>query len=119
MPVNRTAPLLSLSEPLARIEQAAGQIQSRDGGAFELGVIRANLIAIAGLVERDPGLETAADDLFAAARAVIAGEPHHPPARLRRLLQDALARFRVRLGSAREIVDETLDIPEHHAAKAA
>jgi len=105
--------------PLNMVEQASSQIAMYRGGSSDLRTISAGLGEISYLIERDPGIEMAAVDLFSAAQALTASEPVCSAVRLRRLLAEATSRFRTRLGSARAAhpVDAgTDDRPEAKAA---
>ena len=65
-------------------------------GAGKLGV------DILGLIERDPGIEAATDDLYEAAAAFLAEVTASTPlARHLRLLREARLRYRERLSGAR------------------
>ena len=61
------------------------------------------LIGCMHLVERDPGIEAAAADLFAAVLALVRDSAvgAQPPARKQRLFRDARLRFKGRLATAR------------------
>lgn len=66
-------------------------------------LLRKNLASLLALFERDPGLDAATTDLYAAAAAIvrdvaIASQPY---ARKRRLLKEAQARFEERIALAR------------------
>ena len=65
--------------------------------------LRQALINLMTVLERDPGIETATADLYAAATALTetCAGPSVPPARTLRLFRDARARFRERLTRAR------------------
>ena len=97
-PGNFVAALESL---LGRIEQAAMHIEQR-GTEIDLHDLRVALIDVLSLVERNPGIETASEDLYRAALAVVTDIATGPPsARRLRLLRDARLRFRERLAQAR------------------
>jgi hypothetical protein len=105
--------------PLNMVEQASSRIAMYRGGLSDLRTISAGLGEISYLIERDPGIETAAVDLFSAAQALTASEPVCSAVRLRRLLEEATSRFRTRLGSARAahpVHARTDDRPEAKAA---
>ena len=91
----------SVAEALTAIEAAAALIDNGTGGKPEVASIAANLVTIWGLVERDPGVQSAALDVFEAAATLSA--PEEPPGlfRLRRLLRDAVVRLRKRVSAAR------------------
>jgi hypothetical protein len=57
------------------------------------------LVNVLELVERDPGIEAASDDLSAVAKVLAEGADRGP--RMSRLLDEAMMRFRDRLTLAR------------------
>ncbi len=65
--------------------------------------LRKNLASLLALFERDPGLDAATADLYAAAAAIVqdATAATQPYTRKRRLLQEAQARFEERIALAR------------------
>ena len=69
-------------------------------------LLRKNLASLLGLFERDPGLEAATADLYAAAAAIVndVTAASQPYARKRRLLNEAQMRFeeRITLGRPRQ-----------------
>ena len=91
---------IELIEPaLAGIERGGGEEDLKD---LRL-LLQNRLIDLMRAVERDPGLEAAAADLFGAASAVVRdnGVGAQPHARKMRLLREARTRFRDRIGTAR------------------
>src|SRR4051812_27631083 len=88
----------ALEETLGFVERSVARVQAGDAADAELRSIRANLLHVLELVERDPGIEAASDDLFASATA-LAGADKGP--RMSRLTSEALLRFRDRLALAR------------------
>lgn len=85
------------------IADATTRILSGDAPQTALGEMRASLLDMLALFDRDPGLEMAADDLYDAALALAAdrsSEAGRAGVRLRRILNDASRRFEVRVGSA-------------------
>ena len=91
----------ALEDLLGRIEQAAMYIEQR-GTEVDLHDLHLALIDVLSLVERDPGIETATEDLYEAALALVDGSAAGPQiARRRRLLRDARRRYRERLAEAR------------------
>jgi len=105
--------------PLNMVEQASSRIAMYRGGSSDLRTISAGLGEISYLIERDPGIEIAATDLFSAAQALTASAPICSPVRLRRLLQEATSRFRARLSSAKAVHNveaRTQDQPQAEAA---
>jgi hypothetical protein len=89
----------ALEETLGLIQRALDGIRAGEGAEAELHNVRAYLLNILELVERDPGIEAASDDLYAVAKE-LAGGPDLGP-RLSRLLHEAFLRFADRLASAR------------------
>ncbi len=97
---NRVEEVLGFIEPaLTRIESEAADADRRD--LHE--TLRRALINLMRLLERDPGIETATADLYAAATALAeTGQGRTlPAARKMRLFRDARARFRERIARAR------------------
>src|SRR5215207_1131540 len=66
-------------------------------------LLRQHLASLVVLFERDPGLDAATADLYAAAAAVVndTTRASQPLARKRRLLKEAQTRFRERISTAR------------------
>jgi hypothetical protein len=90
--------LASIAPILTRLEQEGESLDLRDLGQ--------HLIDAMGLFQRNPGIEAAADDLYAAAAALVMDSTvrSQPIARKLRLLKEAHLRFRNRLVSAAERV---------------
>jgi hypothetical protein len=89
----------SIEPTLTRIEFDAAEVDARELRDS----LRRSLISLMRLLERDPGIETATADLYAAATALAddgLGQAL-PAARKLRLFRDARARFRDRLARAR------------------
>jgi hypothetical protein len=91
---------LKLIGPTLKAIQAGGE-QAYLGDLQTL--LRKNLASLLALFERDPGLDAATADLYAAATAIVkdATAATQPYARKRRLFQEAQARFDQRIGLAR------------------
>src|SRR5829696_1507083 len=69
-----TSPLHdAVDETLGFIDQALERIRAGEGSELDLQNVRAYLLNILELVERDPGIEAASDDLYAAARELALG----------------------------------------------
>jgi len=66
-------------------------------------LLRQHLASLVVLYERDPGLDAATADLYAAAAAIVQDTTlaSQPLARKRRLLKEAQARFQERIATAR------------------
>ena len=79
-----------------RIEQGSTEVDLHD--------LQTLLVDVTGGDRRDPGIEMAADDLFAAAAAVVTDRNSNsqPMARKLRLLRDAGFRLQHRLAGAAE-----------------
>jgi len=94
---------VALDEALHLIEQAVARIKNGEGSEAALGELWAALSGVQTKVARDPGINTAADDLYDAASTVVATERAGTVVGVRpwRLLNEADARLRARLGSAR------------------
>lgn len=93
----------TITERSAAIELIVNLIAQK-GGETDLHDLRVLLIDIMGLVRRNPGIESAADDLYAAAAALVKDNSLslQPIARKLRLLKDARERFCCRLAGATE-----------------
>ena len=89
----------SIEPTLAKIESDAAESDARELHES----LRRALISLMTLLERDPGIETATADLYAAATALaeISTGPSLPEPRMLRMFRDARARFRERLTRAR------------------
>ena len=91
----------ALEDLLVRVERAAASIE-RGGRENDLHDLRLALIEMLSLIERDPGIEAATDDLYEAAAAFLADVTTSTPlARRLRLLRDARLLYRERLTGAR------------------
>ena len=66
-------------------------------------LLRQHLTSLVVLFERDPGLDAATADLYAAAAAIVQDTTlaSQPLARKRRMLKEAQARFQERIATAR------------------
>jgi hypothetical protein len=108
--LDETTDLLACA--LDAIEQGGEQVDFDD----LLGLLGYQLLACLRLVERDPGLEAAASDLFAAATAVVreSRTGSRPSPRNQRLFKDARSRFKSRLATARPSEHGTKIVWRHH-----
>lgn len=91
-----------LSKRVLGIDKALIQIvQSRDATDAAL-TIRAHLIDLLSLLDRNPGLDAAADDLYKSITAFVEAGAYGRSAddRQERLLAEAYARYRTRLEAA-------------------
>ncbi len=86
----------ALDETLGFVERALDRIRNSDSAEAELHNVRAYLVNILDLVERDPGIEAASDDLYQVAAVLAQGTDKGTS----RLLNEALLRFRERLALA-------------------
>ena len=99
----------ALADTVSFIERALARIEQQDGADAELHNIRAYLINVLELVERNPGIEAAADDLRDAAASYVLAQDGRTAdggrlelnAARGRALADAFARLRDRLLQAR------------------
>jgi hypothetical protein len=89
----------ALEETLGFIQRALDRIVAGEGVEAELHNVRAYLLNILELVERDPGIEAASDDLYAVAKKLAGGMDQGT--RMSRLLHEAFLRFGDRLAAAR------------------
>jgi hypothetical protein len=95
---------LVTDELLGILGQAILRIKHGDRADAALRELWAVLLELKVVVARDPGIRMAADDLYAAAAALVAGQSNGPDGadvRRWRLLREADARLRERLASAR------------------
>ena len=95
---------VAIDELLGLVGQAIIRIRHGQGADAALRELWAALQEVKATVARDPGIRMAGDDLYEAASALVAakcGGPGTVDVRRRRLLNDAEARLRARLGSAR------------------
>ena len=89
----------AVEEALGVIERALQNIRTGEGVESELHTVRACLLEVLDLVERDPGIEAASDDLYSVARNVAYGPDRS--LRISRLLSEAFLRLRAWLDTAR------------------
>jgi hypothetical protein len=90
-----------VNDQLSTIARVLSGIE-KGGGAIHLRDLASLLVDLISVLERDPGLEAAADDLHAAAERVMR-DSHvgaQPLARKQRLLREAHRRFCSRLAEA-------------------
>ena len=87
----------ALEETLGFIQRALDRIQAGDAVEAELHNVRAYLLNILELVDRDPDIEAASDD-YAIAKQFSGGPDRG--ARMSKLLHEAFLRFGDRLRSA-------------------
>src|SRR5215210_3185772 len=88
---------------LGLTEQAVTRIETGEGGDAALRELWVLLLDLTSLVQRDPGLRMAADDLYSAASVLVVArrtEPFVVDARRWRLLNEAALRLRARLALA-------------------
>ncbi len=79
-------------DSLGLIEQAIARIEQGEGTGAALREMEASLLEIKAMVERDPGIRMAADDLYEAAAALVACKSARPDlvdVRRWRLLKEA------------------------------
>jgi hypothetical protein len=84
---------------LQLIEEAATAIEVGQGGLNQVKTIMASLTTIWHAVDRNAGVRAAAIDTFEIARALAEVEAPPERFRLRRLLRQALAKLRDRVGA--------------------
>jgi hypothetical protein len=95
---------VATDELLGTVAEAIARIERGDGAEAALRELWVALRDLKAMVVRDPGIRMAADDLYAAATALVAGEragPNTVGVRHWRLLKEADVRLRERLASAR------------------
>jgi len=88
----------ALEETLGYIQRSLDCIRAGESAHAELHNVRAYLVNILDLVERDPGIDAASSDLFAVAKVVAEGADRGTRMAL---LGEAMMRFRNRLAAAR------------------
>ncbi len=112
----------AVDEKLALIAPVVRQIE-QGGQSADLRDLANQLVRALRLFERNPGIEAAADDLYAAAAALVGRSTKlsHPAARGRRLLKEAHVRFCSRLEAAADRVGpyEYLVVPDYPIRQAA
>jgi hypothetical protein len=94
-------PLLTeaLEEALCSIEKTLARIEQAEDVEAGLNDVQSHILSVLWLVERNPGIEAAADDLYRAAAACVKDKAS-VGSRHRRIMNDASARFRERLKMA-------------------
>ena len=92
-------PASPVVEALQLIEESATALGVGQGGLNQVKTIMAGLTAIWDAADRNAGIRAAAIDTFEIARALAEAEAPPERFRLRRLLQQALAKLRDRLGA--------------------
>ena len=96
----------ALEETMSFIERALDRITRNEGAEAELHNVQAYVLNILELVDRDPGIDAAADDLQNAARFFVVGLIDQGDAPRRgRLMREAYLRFHDRLTVARPSED--------------
>jgi hypothetical protein len=89
----------SMDDKRAAVLETIARIEG--GATVDLARLRTDLVALSGMIRRNPGIEAATEDLFEAASAVHAtGETDGDGARRLRLLREAAARWTERLAQA-------------------
>jgi hypothetical protein len=98
----------TVDDTVGQIETALAVIEAstQPSPADLKGMLRHALLDFICLVARDPGIETAAADLYRTAAALVDSYAAHaiPTLRMRRLLHDARTRFHERRARARPSV---------------
>jgi hypothetical protein len=89
----------AVEETLGVIQRALDRVRAGENAQAELHNVRAYLLNILELVERDPGIEAASDDLYAMAKELAGGADQG--SRMSRLLQEAFIRLGDRLALPR------------------
>jgi hypothetical protein len=94
---------IAADDLLGAVAEAIARIEHGDGADVPLRELWAALLQLKALVARDPGIRMAADDLYAAATALVSAKSSGSAVgdvRRWRLLREAEARLRDRLASA-------------------
>jgi len=99
----------SMDDKRAAVLETIARIEG--GATVDLARLRTDLVALSGMIRRNPGIEAAAADLYVAATALVKYSTLglHPLARHQRLFREAHQRFRDRLVSARPSADPNLE----------
>ncbi len=87
------------------IDDAVSRIENGEGGRPELDSLRGHLIDILDIIERSPGIEAAADDLYEVAARAVTGSARErqPQSRERRIIREAVLRLKERLATAQPL----------------
>jgi hypothetical protein len=99
MPRSSRSPAVPVVESLRLIEEAAAVIEVGQGDPNQVEIITASLATIWDAVDRNAGVRAAAIDTLEIARALAEVEAPPERFRLRRLLRQALAKLRDRVGA--------------------
>ena len=94
----------TIAETLSFIERALARVENGEGAEAEAHNIRAYLVNTLELVERDPGIEAAAEDLYGVVAAFVTGHQeaeHGPERRDRRVVCEAFLRLEAKLAAGR------------------
>ena len=93
----------ALEETLGFMDRALSKIEQREGAEAEAHNLRAYLLNALDLVERDPGIDAAADDLDVSVSAFVKVRADGRPLRSAqlRMPREAFNKFRERLVLAR------------------
>ena len=94
----------TIAETLRFIERALARVEKGESAEAEAHNIRAYLVNTLELVERDPGIEAAADDLYAVVAALVMGHQqaeHGPDRRDRRVVREACLGLQDKLAASR------------------
>ena len=101
-----TVPLAEvLNAKVDQIAKVLAMLVEQQAFSADLQALRVPLVDVLELIERDPGIEAASDDLYEVARAYVTAREgaevrHRQPGR-KRMLAEAFTRYRDRLASAR------------------
>ncbi len=101
-----TVPLAEVLDAKAdQIAMVLVKLIEEQAFSADLQALRRPLLDVLELIQRNPGIEAASDDLYEVARAYVAAREgtearHRQPGR-ERMLAEAFTRYRDRLGSAR------------------
>ena len=96
----------TLDGHLKIVEDTVARIEKGEGDKLDLESLRGHLVDVLEIIERNSGIEAAADDLYeVASRSVLgASGEHNPQSRARRILRDAASRLRERLVTAKPLL---------------
>ena len=91
----------TIAETLSFIERALVRVEKGESAEAEADNIRAYLVNTLELIERDPGIEAAADDLYAVVVAFVMGHQQAEHGPDRRVLREAFLRLQDKLAASR------------------
>ena len=91
---------------IKHVDDAVARIERGEGDKLDLESLRGHLVDILEIIERNSGIEAAADDLYEVASRSVLGSigERDPQSRARRILRDAASRLKERLVTAKPLL---------------